>query len=161
MQVDLPPADFVSLVTSAVLVEAAAGIDVFAESGGDRRRTVADYLAALRRDDGGYAKTRRGPSSTYQTFLALGCRQLAGVPVDDAGEMAAFVRSRQRDDGGFVEIDAARTSGTNPTAAAVAVLRALDGLTAPVAAAAGRFLGAMQTSRGACGPTPGCRSPIC
>jgi len=37
-----------------------------------------------------------------------------------------FVYDRQRDDGGFVEISPMKRSGTNPTAAAVALLRMFD-----------------------------------
>ena len=37
-------------------------------------------------------------------------------------------RCCQRDDGGFVEIAPMRRSGTNPTAAAVALLNSLDGM---------------------------------
>jgi geranylgeranyl transferase type-2 subunit beta len=39
--------------------------------------------------------------------------------------LRAFIESRRREDGGFVEIAAMKRSGTNPTAAAVGVLQIL------------------------------------
>jgi geranylgeranyl transferase type-2 subunit beta len=144
----LPPADFVSLVTSSLQVELATGRDLFSEAGRERQRTVVDFFAPFRRDDGAYAKTERGASSTYQTFLVVLCKQLVGAPLDDAERMIQLVRSRQREDGGFVELDALRASGTNPTAAAIGLLRALDGLDQPIATAAAGFLAAMRTDEG-------------
>ncbi len=60
-------------------------------AGGDRQRIVRDVFAPLRRPDGGYAKTTRGQSSTYQTFLAAMCREMAGLPREDAAAAAALV----------------------------------------------------------------------
>jgi geranylgeranyl transferase type-2 subunit beta len=141
--------DFVALVSSCVLVEMTVGIDVFAEAGLDRRQTVAHALDRLRRPDGGYAKNDRSPhSSTYHTFLAAACRQLADLPVEEPAKMIALVGSRRRDDGGFVELAPLRQSGTNPTAAAVALLRLLAGLDEPIGVGASRFLLGMQGAEG-------------
>lgn len=142
--------DFLSLVTAVVLVEAAAGIDVFTESGRDRRQTVIGFVERLRRSDGGYAKTERGAqSSTYHTFLVAACKQSVGASLEEEAErMAELVRSRRRPDGGFVEIAAMRHSGTNPTAAAVGLLRILDALDEPTQAAAAEFLAGMQNDEG-------------
>ena len=61
--------DFVSLVSSAVLLELTAGIDLFRDAGRDRQAAVAELLGRFRCADGGYAKTEKGrPSSTYHTF---------------------------------------------------------------------------------------------
>ena len=140
--------DFVSLVFSAVLLETLLGIDVFADAG-DRRRSVADHLDRFRRNDGGYAKNRRSPhSSTYHTFLAAACRQAVGLPLDDAPAMIELVRSRRRDDGGFVELGQLRASGTNPTAAALGLLRVTDALDDPTRQGAAAFLSDMQTVEG-------------
>src|SRR5580700_5657682 len=49
--------DFLSLVYGAMLIENAAGIDVFAHAAADWRAAVADELERFRRPDGGYAKT--------------------------------------------------------------------------------------------------------
>lgn len=141
--------DFLSLVIGATLIEMSAGIDVFAAAGCDRRQTVLDFIAGLRRDDGGYAKSQRSPhSSTYQTFLCEACRQLVDAPPEDAARTVALIRSRQRDDGGFVEIDVMPHSGTNPTAAAIGALRLLDALDEPTRASAAAFLAHMQTPEG-------------
>jgi geranylgeranyl transferase type-2 subunit beta len=144
----MPAADFFSLVTSAMLVELVTRRDVFAEAGRDRQQTVADFFARFRRADGGYAKTLRGASSTYQTFLVVLAKQLVGAAVDDADGMVRSIGARQRDDGGFVEVDGLVASGVNPTAAAVELLRQLGGLEPPVAAEAVRFLAGMQTAEG-------------
>jgi geranylgeranyl transferase type-2 subunit beta len=42
--------------------------------------------------------------------------------------MIQFLYDRQRDDGGFVEIAPMKRSGTNPTAAAVALLKSLNAM---------------------------------
>ena len=144
----LPSIDFLSLVSSAVMVEMASGIDIFAETSREPQRTVADFFEPFRRDDGGYAKTCRGQSSTYHTFLVGGCRAMVGLAPDDPIATAALVRSRQRVDGGFVEIGPMRHSGTNPTAAAVGMLKMLDAIDEPTRAAAVSFLAGMQTEEG-------------
>jgi len=141
--------DFLSLVYSTVLLEVTCGIDVFAAGGKDRRQTVIDTVAPLRREDGGYAKTARsGPSSTYHTFLVAACQQLVGAPLDRPERMAALVRSRQRSDGGFVELDQMTQSGANPTAAAVGLLRLLEALDDSASRSATRFLAGMQNAEG-------------
>jgi len=146
----LPSMDFLSLVISAALLEAAAGIDVFADAGLDRKQTVIDFFEPFRREDGGYAKTQRGGAgSTYHTFLVAAGKQMIGAPLEEEAEgMVRLVRSRQRADGGFVEIAPMRHSGTNPTAAAVGLLRMLGSLDEPTRAAAARFLGDMQNEEG-------------
>ena len=145
----LPSIDFISLVTCAMLVEMASDIDLLDCSGRDPAAMTADFFEPFARDDGGYAKTSRGgQSSTYHTFLVAGCREMVGLGQDRAESMGELVRSRQRDDGGFVEIGPMRHGGTNPTAAAVGLLRMLDALDAPTRTAAARFLSAMQTDEG-------------
>jgi geranylgeranyl transferase type-2 subunit beta len=150
LEQQLPSIDFLSLVTSAVLVETATGVDVFAESGRDRRRSVIDFVERFRCADGGYAKTPRGgQGSTYHTFLVAACKQLVGAPLEEEAEqMAELVRSRRRLDGGFVEIAAMRHSGTNPTAAAVGLLEMLDALSKSTRTAAAEFLSGMQNEEG-------------
>ncbi len=146
---DLTSIDFYSLVFSAVLLETLSGQDVFAAAGRDRREMVTATLKRLRRDDGGYAKNDRSPhSSTYHTFLAAGCKQLVGLPLDDAPEMIDLIRSRQRDDGGFVELGQLKQSGTNPTAAAIGLLRLADALDDPTRQGAVAFLVGMQNAEG-------------
>jgi geranylgeranyl transferase type-2 subunit beta len=145
----LPTVDFLSLVLSAVLLEAIAGIDVFAQAGRDRKQLLLDNTNRFRRSDGGCAKTERsGSSSTYHTFLVTACLELAGADVAGRERMAAMVRSRQRPDGGFVELDGLDHSGTNPTAAAVGLLRLLDALDGPARSQSSRFLAGMQNHEG-------------
>jgi geranylgeranyl transferase type-2 subunit beta len=89
---------------------------------------VADYLRSVRAPDGGHGKTPNPTTgSTYHTFLALLCHQMIGRPPDDAGALMAFLDSRRRDDGGYVEVKAMRRSGANPTAAGVGLEQMLRG----------------------------------
>ncbi len=145
----MPSIDFLSLINSAVLLEMAAGIDVFDDATCDRRQTVIDFVERFRRDDGGYAKTKRsGQSSTYHTFLVAACREMVEAPLQRPERTIELIRNRQRDDGGFVELDAMHDGGTNPTAAAIGLLRLLDGLLDTVRAPAVDFLRRMQTPEG-------------
>jgi len=139
--------EFLSLVNSAVLLRMTTGDDVFA--GEDLAAIVDAHLEPLRRDDGGYAKSSRaGCGSTYHTFLAALCKQMVGSELADVESMVRLIRSRQRNDGGFVEIDAMRRSGTNPTAAAVGFLKAVDGLDQSIGDRAAEYLAGMQTGEG-------------
>lgn len=83
---------------------------------------LRDVVEAVRTPDGGYARAPNAPlGSTYQTFLALLCYDLAGAVPPFPGQLAAFVAGRQREDGGFAETAAAAHSGTNATGAGVAL----------------------------------------
>jgi geranylgeranyl transferase type-2 subunit beta len=144
-----PVVDFLALIQAANLLEMAAGIDIFADSQPNWRESVAAMLETFRRDDGGYAKGPEGNAgSTYHSFLVVLCQQLIAAPTVEPDRLAAFVHSQRRDDGGFVEIRAMRRSGTNPTAAAIALLKTLDRLDHETAEAAVDFLLDMQTDEG-------------
>ena len=122
--------DFFSLVVSCYLVPLGGGPDILAEAPLDWRYRVARTLESFRTPDGGYGKTpgaRHG--STYTSFLVALCHQLLDQPIPEPDRLAAFTRSRHRDDGGYVEISAMKRSGTNPTAAAIGLLQMLDALT--------------------------------
>ncbi len=156
--------DFFSWVLSAELLRLVAGVDVLEGSdlqlnGQDRSATVAASIDRYRRPDGGYAKSPSNPSSSiYHTFLALACKELLVPPPDSKpeadGTLGAWelVNSRRRDDGGYVEITQMRQSGTNPTAAAVAILRMIGRLNDPAQDDAREsaigFLSSMQTGEG-------------
>jgi len=141
--------DFVSLIYSAAILKAAAGIDVFSEAAAGWRSAVDGALEQFRRDDGGYAKTADGhSSSTYYSFLVVLCRQLLGTPARDSQRLAEFIRSRRRDDGGFVEVGPMKRSGTNPTAAAIGLLKILESLDDVIRGDAISFLLDMQTDEG-------------
>jgi geranylgeranyl transferase type-2 subunit beta len=141
--------DFLSLVYGAMLIENAAGIPVFAQAAPDWRAAVADALERFRRPDGGYAKTDEGASSsTYYSFLMVLCLELIDRPVVEPDRLAAFVNSRQRVDGGFVEMGPMQRSGTNPTAAAIGLLKVLKRLDDATREHVLDFLLDMQTDEG-------------
>jgi geranylgeranyl transferase type-2 subunit beta len=149
LEVKLPSVDFLSLLNSAMLVQVATGQDVFADAGRDPQQMLVDFAERLRRKDGGYAKTERGgQSSTYHTFLMAAAMQTVDVPIERADETVGLIRARQRDDGGFVELDLMRYSGANPTAAALGLLRMLDALDDRIGRAAAGFLATMQNEEG-------------
>ncbi len=141
--------DFLSLVFSAVLLEAAAGVDVFQLADLERKKAVADATARFRRADGGYAKTERsGQCSTYHTFLVATCLELVGAPLPEPPKIERMIRLRRRPDGGFVELDGLDHSGTNPTAAAIGLLRLLEAMDEPTRKAGVSFLAGMQNAEG-------------
>jgi geranylgeranyl transferase type-2 subunit beta len=141
--------DFLSLLYSAMLLESAAGIDVLANVPADWRTRVAAELERFRREDGGYAMSHEGhSSSTYYTFLMLLCQQLMDVPPVEPERLVQFVRSRQRDDGGFVEMGPMKRSGTNPTAAAIGTLKILNAIDDGIRDGAIDFLAGRQTDEG-------------
>ncbi len=110
-----------------------------------RLKRAAERLVAalevLRSPDGGYGRSpNSGKGSTYQTFLAFVLYSELGRALPNEGAAVAFLRGRQRDDGGFSETSVGRRSGANPTAAALAVLRRLSPLEADSIARVKRFL---------------------
>ncbi len=141
--------DFLSLIYGRAILEGFAGIDPMANAPDNWREAVADKLESFRREDGGYAKTEEGAaSSLYHSMLVVICQQLIDVPPVDADRLKQFVLARQRDDGGFVEMAPMKRSGTNPTAAAVALLMILAADDERTRKATGAFLSAMQTPEG-------------
>jgi geranylgeranyl transferase type-2 subunit beta len=138
--------DFFSLVVSCYLVPVGGGPDVLASAPTDWRDRVAATLETYRTADGGYGKTPGALyGSTYTSFLVTLCLQLLDRPVPAADRLVAFVKSRRRDDGGYVEISAMKRSGTNPTAAGVGVLQILGGLDEDARSAVANFLAALPS----------------
>ena len=116
--------DLMNWLASALAIQTAGGQDLVGDDAVRLADGVASRLALHRRDDGGYGKTPGdAQGSMYASFLATLAHQLVGREVPDSGRLVDFVLDRQRDDGGFVEIAPMRRSGTNPTAAAAAILR--------------------------------------
>jgi geranylgeranyl transferase type-2 subunit beta len=149
LESSLSSIDFLSFVFSAVLLEAASGVDVFQLADLERKQAVADGTARFRRKDGGYAKTERsGQGSTYHTFLVAACLQLVGAPLPEPPKIERMIRLRRRPDGGFIELDGLDHSGTNPTAAALGLLRLLEAMDEPTRTASARFLAGMQNAEG-------------
>jgi geranylgeranyl transferase type-2 subunit beta len=145
----LPIVDFVSLIYGAALLHLAAEQDIFAMQPAGWQANVAARLELFRRPDGGYAKTDEGQSSsTYHTFLVVLCLQLLEQPVPQPERIVDFVNSRHRDEGGFVEIGPMRRGGTNPTAAAVALLQIFGALDEPRREETIDFLAELQNDEG-------------
>jgi geranylgeranyl transferase type-2 subunit beta len=141
--------DLLSLIYGASLLDMSAGIDVFADAPRGWHDALSDRLEEFRRPDGGYAKAAEGQaSSTYHSFLVLLCRQLIDRPLPEPQRMVQFILSQQSPGGGFREIRAGKRAGTNPTAAAVGVLRILDALDEGVCRSTIQFLAEMQTDEG-------------
>lgn len=142
--------DFYSLLYACVLVQTAGADDPLAESPPDWPERVAETLESYRTTDGGYAKAPGGAAgSTYHTFLVGLCYELLGREVPRLDDAVRFVLTRRREDGGFVEIAPMRRSGTNPTAAAVGLMRLLGReLEAGIRTGVVNFLAQMPTSEG-------------
>ncbi len=153
--------DLVSWLSSVVAVQLAGGpIPLIVETPNWTNR-IAERLESVRTKDGGYAKTTEGAAgSTYQSFLVALSYELIGQPIPRPNALAQFLYDRQRDDGGFVEIAPMKRSGTNPTAAAVALLTMLEGWTATSKAMCGIFSGRSKAMKAAFKPTPGFPSPM-
>lgn len=116
--------DLVSWLYSGLVVQLSGGEDPFSGADDDWTDQIANTLESVRTDDGGYAKTTEGAAgSTYHSFLVALTYELIGREVPQPNRLIQFLYDRQRDDGGFVEIAPMRRSGTNPTAAAVALLQ--------------------------------------
>ena len=141
--------DFFSLFYAANLLKFSAGIDIFADSDPNWPNQIADFLETLRRDDGGYAKaTEGGAGSTYNTFLVMLVLELIEREVPDPESILRYLKSQMAEDGGWREIRASKRAGTNPTAAAVAILRMLDRVDDEVKELTIDFLFEMQTDEG-------------
>ena len=119
--------DFFSLFYSVSLLQASAGIDLFADSDPSWRDRTAAFLNGLRREDGGFAKAAEGrQSSTYHTFLVMLVLQLIDRPIEQPEKIVGFLSQQLEEDGGWREIKVGKRAGTNPSAAAAAVLKILD-----------------------------------
>lgn len=118
--------DLLSWLYAALALQIATGDDLLAELPADWNEAALDQIHALRRPDGGYAKSADGAlGSTYHTFLVGLVIEMLGQPWPEPNAVAQFLYDQQREDGGFVEIAPMKRGGTNPTAAAAAVLNQL------------------------------------
>ncbi|RLT05892.1 MAG: geranyl transferase [Planctomycetota bacterium] len=126
--------DLLSWLYSALVVQAASGTDLLRELTPDFIPRVIAKIENNRTSDGGYAKSHEGAlGSTYQSFMVALTYELLGQKLPRRNAMVQFLFDRQRDDGGFVEIAPMKRSGTNPTAAAVALLRQLNAVESDIA----------------------------
>ena len=121
--------DLLSWLYSALVVQASGGPDLVQHSPADFADQVTVSVEKFRTADGGYAKSTDGAlGSTYQSFLVALTYELMGRKIPRRNAMVQFLYDRQRNDGGFVEIAPMKRSGTNPTAAAVALLNQLNAM---------------------------------
>jgi geranylgeranyl transferase type-2 subunit beta len=151
--------DLISLVFSAAILELHAGLEVLAEAPSDWPQRLAALLESYRREDGGYAKSNEGRAgSTYQTFLTTLCYELLEVPQPDAPAVVDFLRQREHEEGGFLEIRVAKRAGVNPTAAAIGALKTLGQLDDALAQRTIDFLVDQQSDDG--GFTANTRIPL-
>jgi len=141
--------DLVSWLYCALVVQAAGGIDVLADFDPQWPGRLAGILESFRTQDGGYAKTHEGAlGSTYHSFLVALCYQLIGQALPQPGRLVQFVFDRQREDGGFVEIAPMKRSGTNPTAAAAAILKIHGALDSELRGDVAAFLREVRSTDG-------------
>jgi geranylgeranyl transferase type-2 subunit beta len=141
--------DFFSLLYAAALVQMGSGIDVLADAPADWPERVAVLLAFFRTPDNGYGKGPNSPfGSTYHTFLVALCYELLSRELPNAAAVVEFIRSRRRDDGGFVEMKQMKRSGTNPTAAAVGTLQLAGSLDEETKAQVVKMLSGLQSPEG-------------
>ncbi|MBA61629.1 MAG: beta-hydroxylase [Planctomycetaceae bacterium] len=142
--------DLAALIYGASLLENAAGVDVFETAGAPWKDTVSDFFETLRRDDGGYAKSPASSvGSTYNSFLVLLCRELIERPLNNPNPLIQFIFDQENDTGGgFREVSQQKRAGTNPTAAAIGILKILNALDDELQEDTVQFLGEMQTDEG-------------
>lgn len=141
--------DLISLIFAAAICEMAAGVIVIDDEDESWRTNVAALMSGLRTDDGGFAKTPEGRAgSTYQTFLSVLCYELIEIDIPDSEAIESFLRSQQHDDGGYLEIRAAKRPGVNPTAAAIGTLKTIGRLEVDRQQPTASFLAEMQSDEG-------------
>ena len=146
---ELSVIDLVSWLYSGLVVQLAGGPDPLSGAPGEFVDAIAESLESTRTADGGYARTTEGSAgSTYHSFMVALAYELLGRTVPEPNRMIQFVYDRQRDDGGFVEISPMKRSGTNPTAAAVALLVMLGGMDDELREDVGEFLGIVKGDEG-------------
>lgn len=141
--------DLLSWLYSALVLQAAGGGDLLADAPPDFFDRLCQTAESLRTSDGGYAKSKEGAmGSTYQSFLTALVYELLGRKFPRRNAMVQFLYDRQRDDGGFVEISPMKRSGTNPTAAAVALLNQLGAMDDEIRDDVLGFLGDVVSTEG-------------
>jgi geranylgeranyl transferase type-2 subunit beta len=141
--------DLVSWLSTGLAVQLAGGDDPLAGAAADFADRVAATLESVRTRDGGYAKSPEGAlGSTYHSFLVALTYELLGRPVPRPNALVQFLYDRQRDDGGFVEIDPMKRSGANPTAAAAALLTLLGAMDDEIRDDVRTFLREVRSSEG-------------
>jgi len=89
---------------------------------------ILSSLEAHRSRDGGYAHTQDAPcGNVYATFLAFGVYQDLGVALPEPGRVLASLSGMRALDGGYSNQAGDKHGITTVTAAAVMLIRALEG----------------------------------
>lgn len=141
--------DLLSWLYTVLVVQASGGGDLLETLAFDFPRQTTERVERNRTEDGGYAKSPEGAAgSTYQSFLVSLTYELLGEVLPRPNALIQFLYDRQRDDGGFVEIAPMRRSGTNPTAAAVALLNRLNAMEDDIRHDVLEFLGDVTSTEG-------------
>lgn len=121
--------DLMNWLYTVLAVQVFGGGDLLENEEADWPERIAGKLERVRTEDGGYAKSEEGAAgSTYHSFLVTLTYELLGKRPPRPNRLIQFIYDRQRDDGGFVEIAPMKNSGTNPTAAAVGLMKIIGGL---------------------------------
>lgn len=151
--------DLISLIFGAAICEMSVGAQVIGDEDQLWVDNVAHLLESLRTDDGGFAKSPEGRAgSTYQTFLSVLCLELMGQQPNSPERVLEFLAKQAHQDGGYLEIRAAKRAGVNPTAAAIGTLKTLGALQQIDLTATIDFLAEMQSDEG--GLTANTRIPF-
>lgn len=148
---DLSSAELHSLLFSVLFLEGMSGTDPLARSLIDRKTFFVNALMKLRRQDGGFAASTKDTfSGIYHTFLAIISLRLLEIPISEKirSEILDLLRKNQREEGGFSEMEKLRSAGTNPTAAAIMIVRAISGSDEIDLGSARAFLWSMQGAEG-------------
>lgn len=141
--------DLLSWLYSALVVQATTGEDLLEPLAPGWDERVFAGFESLRRSDGGYAKSAEGAiGSTYHAFLVSLVYEMLGREVPNANALIQFLYDQQREDGGFVEIAPMKRSGTNPTAAAAALLHKFGSMDDETRDDVGHFLGTVWGNEG-------------
>jgi len=141
--------DLLSGLSTALAVQLLGGKDPLADLPPGWMESLAARVESLRTADGGYAKSPEGAvGSTYQSFLSVLTYELLGRNPPRPNRLTQFLFDRQRDDGGFVEISPMKQSGTNPTAAATAVLKMFGRMDDEIREEVRRFLTRVRSDEG-------------
>jgi prenyltransferase beta subunit len=96
-------------------------------------RALLARLEGYRSEDGGYAQVEAAPrGGVYASFLALGAHQDLGAPLPDMDQLLHALSAFRSADGGYAGKAGDAHGVTTVTAAAVLLLRELDGPIDPV-----------------------------
>lgn len=146
---ELGTIDLLNYVYTSLALQTFSGADLFADEPPEWPMELCDRLEQVRVADGGYAKNPAGSmGSTYHSFLIVLTYELLGIDLPNPNRMIQFFYDRQRDDGGFVEIEPMKRSGTNPTAAAATSLNILGGMDDEIRNDIRHFLQDVRTGEG-------------